>query len=66
MIEHDSSRERRASPADRRNVTLTLTGAGRALVDKVTWHRRTTIERVLQTMPVGPRARLAEVAGRLS
>jgi DNA-binding MarR family transcriptional regulator len=52
--------DRRDLPADRRNVTLTLTGAGRRLVDKVIRHRRAAIERALRKMPAPQRERLAE------
>ncbi|ULE34508.1 MarR family winged helix-turn-helix transcriptional regulator [Mycobacterium sp. IDR2000157661] len=51
---------RREAEFDRRNVTLTLTAAGRRLVQKVTRQRRTAIEKVLATMPVGDRDRLAD------
>jgi DNA-binding MarR family transcriptional regulator len=50
---------RRESPTDRRHVTLTLTPAGKRLVDRVTKHRRDAIERVLREMPVVERDRLA-------
>jgi DNA-binding MarR family transcriptional regulator len=52
--------DRRDLPTDRRNVTLTLTGAGRQLVDKVIKHRRAAIERALCKMPALQRQRLAE------
>jgi DNA-binding MarR family transcriptional regulator len=52
--------DRRESQDDRRNVTLSLTDAGRALVDKVTKHRRVAIERVLRGMPPAERERLAK------
>lgn len=52
--------DRRESPADRRNVTLTLTDAGRRLVEKVVRHRRAAIQRTLRKMPVPQRERLAE------
>jgi DNA-binding MarR family transcriptional regulator len=52
--------DRRESPDDRRNVTLTLTDAGRQLVDSVTKHRRAAIERVLRQMPATQRERLAK------
>jgi DNA-binding MarR family transcriptional regulator len=51
--------DRRESPTDRRNVTLTLTPAGRRLVDKVTKHRRDAIDRVLREMTAAERDRLA-------
>jgi DNA-binding MarR family transcriptional regulator len=52
--------DRRESPEDRRNVTLTLTDAGRRLVDKVIRHRRVAIERVLRKMSASERDRLAK------
>lgn len=52
--------DRRESPDDRRNVTLTLTDAGRQLVDRVTKHRRVAIERVLRNMSAPERDRLAK------
>jgi DNA-binding MarR family transcriptional regulator len=61
---------RREAELDRRNVTLTLTVAGRRLVQKVTRQRRAAIEKILQKMAVADRDRLAaalatfaEVAG---
>lgn len=51
---------RREAEFDRRNVTLTLTAAGRRLVQKVTRQRRNAIEKVLATMSVGDRDRLAD------
>lgn len=52
--------DRRESPEDRRNVTLTLTDPGRRLVDSVTRHRRVAIERVLRKMSAPERDRLAK------
>jgi DNA-binding MarR family transcriptional regulator len=52
--------DRRDAPTDRRNVTLSLTEAGRQLVDKVMRHRRAAITRVLRKMPAQQRERLAE------
>jgi len=52
--------DRRESPEDRRNVTLTVTDAGRRLVDSVTRHRRVAIERVLRKMSAPERDRLAK------
>ncbi len=43
--------ERRDLPTDRRNVSLTLTAKGQALVDSVFEHRRAAIKRVVQRMP---------------
>jgi DNA-binding MarR family transcriptional regulator len=47
-------------PADRRNVALTLTDAGRDLIARVNRHRRTAIRRVLRTMSERDRESLAE------
>jgi DNA-binding MarR family transcriptional regulator len=55
--------DRRESSTDRRNVTLTLTDAGRRMVDAVTRHRRVAIERVLRKMSVAERERLAKALG---
>ncbi|MFY9917275.1 MAG: MarR family transcriptional regulator [Mycobacterium sp.] len=52
--------DRRESPDDRRNVALTLTDAGRRLVDTVTKHRRAAIEQVLHNMSAPERERLAK------
>jgi DNA-binding MarR family transcriptional regulator len=52
--------DRREAQFDRRNITLTLTAAGRRLVQKVTRQRRVAIERVLRSMPVDARNGLAE------
>lgn len=50
---------RRESELDRRNVALTLTAAGRRLVQKVIRQRRSAIEKVLRQMAVADRDRLA-------
>jgi DNA-binding MarR family transcriptional regulator len=42
--------DRQESPDDRRNITLSLTDAGRRLIVKVTRHRRIAITRVLRGM----------------
>jgi DNA-binding MarR family transcriptional regulator len=55
--------DRRESLADRRNVTLTLTAAGRRLVARVTKQRRSAIERILRAMPATERAALADALG---
>lgn len=55
--------DRRESPVDRRNVTLTLTAAGRQLVEKVTRRRRTAIQRVLRKMPAAERDVLTDALG---
>ncbi|MBX7450375.1 MarR family transcriptional regulator [Mycolicibacterium sp. 3033] len=51
--------DRRESEVDRRNITLTLKPAGRRLVEKVTEHRRSAIERVLRSMKAGERQAVA-------
>ncbi|HZQ32019.1 MAG TPA: MarR family transcriptional regulator [Mycobacterium sp.] len=51
--------DRRDSPEDRRNITLTLTEEGRRLVGRVTKHRRTAIARVLREMSPDDRDLLA-------
>jgi DNA-binding MarR family transcriptional regulator len=50
--------DRRDSPTDRRNVALTLTTKGRALVDSVFEHRRAAIEEVVERMPEAKRRAL--------
>ena len=49
---------RRESPLDRRNVELTLSRRGQALVRSVMDHRRHALERVLQAMPADRRHQL--------
>jgi DNA-binding MarR family transcriptional regulator len=51
---------RRESAVDRRHITLTLTPAGRRLVEKVTKHRRMAIERVLRQLDPADRDALAD------
>ena len=51
--------DRRESTADRRNITLTLTPAGKSLVDSVTRRRRTAIRRILSRMHAADRDALA-------
>lgn len=51
--------DRRDDPADRRNLLLELTGAGRELVDKVMDHRRTAIVKILRRMPSSRRRALS-------
>ncbi|WP_197376472.1 MarR family winged helix-turn-helix transcriptional regulator [Mycolicibacterium baixiangningiae] len=65
--------DRRESATDRRNITLTLTAAGRRLVQKVTKQRRAAIQRVLRRMPANARdaladalAEFAEAAGEMT
>jgi DNA-binding MarR family transcriptional regulator len=52
--------DRREDPDDRRNVVLTLTSEGRALIDRVIRHRRTAIRGVLRQMTPRQRLKLAE------
>jgi DNA-binding MarR family transcriptional regulator len=58
--------DRRDSPEDRRNLTLTLTAAGRSLVDKLTRQRRKAIEAVLRKMEAGDREQLAEALDKFA
>jgi DNA-binding MarR family transcriptional regulator len=58
--------DRRDSPEDRRNVTLTLTDAGRSLVGKLTKQRRNAIERVLRKMDADDREQLAEALDKFA
>jgi DNA-binding MarR family transcriptional regulator len=51
---------RRESTSDRRHVSLTLTDAGCALVEKVTGHRRAAVERALRNMSAPQRQPLVE------
>lgn len=51
---------RHASPADRRSITLTLTGKGQELVELVNDHRRAAIGSVLETMSPRDRERVAD------
>jgi DNA-binding MarR family transcriptional regulator len=51
--------DRTGNPVDRRQVQLTLTPAGRALVDRVMGHRRTAIDAVLLGMAPEERDTLA-------
>ena len=50
---------RAVSTEDRRHITLTLTTAGRRLVEKVVTRRRTAIDKVLRTMSAAERDQLA-------
>jgi DNA-binding MarR family transcriptional regulator len=52
--------DRREDPADRRQIVLTLTEAGRQLIDSVMRRRRAAIGDVLAEMPAGRRAALAD------
>lgn len=51
--------DRRDDPADRRQLELTLTAEGSALIDRVVRHRRTAIRRILRKMEPDQRDRLA-------
>lgn len=51
---------RSRSSGDRREVHITLTDAGDRLVSSVTEHRRGEIRRIVQSVPPGERAGLAE------
>ncbi len=51
--------DRVVSEQDRRNIVLSLTTAGRRLVEKVTARRRSAIEKVLRAMSPGQRDVLA-------
>jgi DNA-binding MarR family transcriptional regulator len=53
--------DRRDDPADRRNISLTLTADGQALIDRVNRHRRSAIRRILRQIPPDRRDLLATV-----
>lgn len=53
--------DRREAPTDRRNVALTLTADGQALIDGVIRHRRNAIRRALRQMTPERRDLLATV-----
>lgn len=53
--------DRRESPTDRRNIALTLTADGQALIDGVIRHRRNAIRRALRQMAPERRDLLATV-----
>lgn len=53
--------DRREAPTDRRNIALTLTADGQALVDGVIRHRRNAIRRALRQMTPERRDLLATV-----
>jgi DNA-binding MarR family transcriptional regulator len=50
--------DRREDPADRRQITLTLTPDGQALIDRVNRHRRNSIRRILRGMTTRQREQL--------
>lgn len=58
--------DRRDSPTDRRNLNLTLTKAGKALVDRVSAHRREAISAVLDRMTPEDRDSLAAALRRFA
>ncbi|MGB9306182.1 MAG: MarR family transcriptional regulator [Mycobacterium sp.] len=58
--------DRQESPLDRRNVTLSLTDAGRRLINKVTRHRRAAITRVLRDMDPDDRELLTTALDRFA
>jgi DNA-binding MarR family transcriptional regulator len=58
--------DRRDNPADRRHLLLTLTDAGRELVDGVMDRRRVAIGQILQQMLPNDRAQLATVLSRFA
>lgn len=58
--------DRRDSPDDRRNITLSLTDAGTRLVNKVMKHRRTAIIRVLRGMDPDDRKVLTTALDRFA
>jgi len=58
--------DRRDNPADRRHLLLTLTDAGRELVDAVMDRRRAAIGQILRAMPAADRAELATVLTRFA
>lgn len=58
--------DRRDDPADRRNLVLELSAAGRALVERVMDERRTAIAAILGRMPAGRRRSLVPVLRSLA
>jgi len=58
--------DRQDAPNDRRHITLSLTDAGRRLVNKVTEHRRTAITRVLRDMDPDDRELLTTALDRFA
>jgi len=57
----DGLLDRRDNPNDRRHLALTLTAAGRRILDAVMERRRTAIADILRRMPAADRHHLAEV-----
>ncbi len=58
--------DRRESPYDRRNISLSLTAPGRRLVTKVVRHRRNAITRVLRGMDPDDRELLTTAFDRFA
>ncbi|MEP6560629.1 MAG: MarR family transcriptional regulator [Nakamurella sp.] len=58
--------DRRDNPADRRHLLLTLTDAGRELVNGVLHRRRAAIGEILREMPPDDRAQLATALTRFA
>ncbi|SOJ52971.1 putative HTH-type transcriptional regulator [Mycobacterium simulans] len=58
--------DRQASPNDRRNIVLSLTDAGRGLINKVTRHRRTAIAGLLRSMDPSDRELLTTALDRFA
>ncbi len=58
--------DRRDDPADRRQITLTLTSDGEALLDRVNRHRRTAIRRILRQMTSHRREQLTAALNDLA
>ena len=59
----DGLLDRRDEPADRRHLRLTLTRAGRDLVNSVTARRRDAVEEILQRMAPGSHDELIRAFG---
>ena len=62
----DGLADRRDNPADRRHLLLTLTDAGRELVDGVMRRRRVAIGQILRSMSPGDRTQLAVMLTRFA
>jgi DNA-binding MarR family transcriptional regulator len=58
--------DRRTSTRDRRHLAMTLTPAGRRLVDRVLGYRRKHVERLLDTMSRADRMALVRSLGALA
>lgn len=55
--------DRRDNPADRRHLHLTVTGAGRAMLEDVMHRRRAAITEILRRLPADDQSCLANVLG---